>query len=187
MRFIPYALTILIAITAFSCKKLDQLVSFNLETNDKVFWESAYDTVLTDTIVGNEYASFMSAEYSFKDYDKFETNKSTPQSVESVEAFTLTVLIDSGATHFGFADSMTVYLSSPKNLFKEVEIAHFSEPSATEHFMAIDMLIPNDEWVNIIQKEKYQFRTEFKLLSPMPDSIYLDYNMAFRLKAIPND
>ncbi|HOY48593.1 MAG TPA: hypothetical protein PL185_09855 [Flavobacteriales bacterium] len=187
MRFIPYALAILIAITAFSCKKLDQLVSFNLNTHDKVFWETAYDTVLTDTIVGNEYASFMSAEYSFKDYDKFETNKSTPQSVESVEAFTLTILIDSGATHFGFADSMTVYLSSPKNLFKEVEIAHFTELPTTEHFMAIDMLVPNDDWASIIQKEKYQFRTEFKLLSPMPDSIYLDYSMEFRLKAIPND
>lgn len=187
MRSLPYIFTILIAVTAFSCKKLDQLVSFNLDTNDNVFWESVYDTVLTDTIVGNETFSLFSDEYAFKNYDKFETNKTTPQAVESVEAFNLTVTIDSGATNFGFAENMSIYIFSPKNLFKEILIAEFPNPSGNEHFMGTEMNVTNDEWLKIIQKDKYQFRTEFTLVSPMPDSIYLDYGMGFRLKAQPND
>jgi hypothetical protein len=187
MRSIPYILTILVAITAFSCKKLDQLVSFNLDTADNVFWESAPDTILTDTIIGNEVVFFVSDDYSFKDYDKFETNKSTPQSVEEVQAINLDISIDSGATNFGFADKMSVYISSPTNLFKEILIAEFESPTATEHFMGVEMEATDEEFLNIIQKEKYRFRTEFTLLSPMPDSIYLKYKMGFRLKAMPND
>lgn len=188
MRFISYALTILIAFTAFSCKKFDQLVSFNLDTKDKVFWETAYDSVLTDTIVGNEFASFISDEYSFKDYSKFETNKTTPQNVEQVEAFNLTVGIDSGASSFSFAGSMLIYLSSPKNLFKEMKLVEINDPSKLlNSSFSFEMKVTNEEWVSIIQKEKYQFRTEFELVSPMPDSIYLDYVMNFRIKALPND
>jgi hypothetical protein len=191
MRILPYFLTILLAVSAFSCKKLDELVSFNITTNDPVFFEMVYDTVLTDTFPGNETFSIVSESYEFSDLEKFKTNKSTPQTVEFVEILDtnmyFTVTIDSGASNFGFASNMSVYISSPSNQFQEFEIANFPNPASSGNVIFVNMKDDEDAWLNIIKKDKYRFRTEFTLISPMPDSIYLDYSMNFRLKAIPND
>jgi hypothetical protein len=187
MRILPYFLAILIAVSAFSCKKLDELVSFNINTHDQVFFEMVYDTVLTDTFPGNETFSIVSEGYQFSDLDKFKTNKSTPQSVESVQAINLIMSIDSGATNFGFASNMTIYVSSPSNQFKEFEIANIPSPASSGNVIQVEMSADDNTWLSAINKDKYRFRTEFTLINPMPDSIYLDYSMDFRLKAMPNE
>jgi hypothetical protein len=187
MRILPYFLTILLAVSAFSCKKLDELVSFNITTNDPVFFEMVYDTVLTDTFPGNETFSIVSEGYQFSDLDKFKTNKSTPQTVESVQAINLIMTIDSGASNFGFASNMSIYLSSPSNLFQEFEIANIPSPASAGNVIQVEMSADDNTWLGAINKDKYRFRTEFTLINPMPDSIYLNYSMDFRLKAMPND
>ena len=187
MRILPYFLAVLIAISAFSCKKLDELVSFNINTHDQVFFEMVYDTVLTDTFPGNETFSIVSDGYQFSDLEKFKTNKSTPQTVESVQAINLIMTIDSGATNFGFASNMTIYVSSPNNQFQEFEIANIPSPASSGNVIQVEMSADDNTWLNVINKDKYRFRTEFTLINPMPDSIYLDYSMDFRLKALPND
>jgi hypothetical protein len=187
MRILPYFLVILIAISAFSCKKLDELVSFNITTHDQVFFEMVYDTVLTDTFPGNETFSIVSEGYEFSDLEKFKTNKSTPQTVESVQSLNFIMTIDSGSTNFGFASNMSVFISSPSNQFQEFEIANIPNPASTGNEIKVELNGDENTWLDIIKKDKYRFRTEFTLISPMPDSIYLDYSMGFRLKALPND
>jgi hypothetical protein len=56
-----------------------------------------------------------------------------------------------------------------------------------EDFITLNMLPTDEEFLNIIQRDKYRFRTEFTLVSPMPDSVYMSYKMNFRLKAIPQE
>lgn len=190
MRILPYFLVILITVSAFSCRKLDELVSFNITTNDKVFFERVNNSVLTDTIPGNETFSIVSEGYEFSDNEKFDINKSTPQTVEFVEildTMDFIIKIDSGASNFGFASNMSVYISSPSNQFQEFEIAFESNPASSGNVIKIPMKNDEDTWLNIIKKDKYRYRTEFTLINPMPDSIYLNYSMDFRLKAIPND
>lgn len=187
MRILPYFLIILLAVSAFSCKKLDELVSFNITTKDKVFFEMVYDTVLTDTFPGNETFSLVSDGYQFSDLEKFKTNKSTPQSVESVQSINLIMTIDSGASNFGFASNMFIYLSSPSNSFQEFEIANIPSPASAGNVIQVEMSADDNTWLGAINKDKYRFRTEFTLINPMPDSIYLNYSMDFRLKAMPNE
>ena len=63
MKFkLPLSL-LLIAITIGACKRLDQLVSFNLDTKDQVVWEKAPDSLLTDTILNNELVFFVSEDF----------------------------------------------------------------------------------------------------------------------------
>ena len=189
MRILPYFLVFLIAISAFSCRKLDELVSFNITTNDKVFFERVNNTVLSDTIPGNETFSIVSESYQFSDNKKFDINKSTPQTVEFVEildSLKFIIKIDSGASNLGFASNMTIYISSPSNQFQEFEIANIPNPGSDDDLDPY-MKDEEDTWLNIIKKDKYRYRTEFTLINPMPDSIYLNYSMDFRLKAIPND
>jgi hypothetical protein len=190
MRILPYFLVILIAISTFSCKKLDELVSFNLTTNDKVFFERVNNSVLTDTIPGNETFSIVSEDYQFSDNEKFDINKSTPQTVEFVELNDSTLFkisIDSGASNFGFASNMSFYISSPSNQFQEFEIGNDPNPASSGNVIKFKMNDEEETWLNIIKKDKYRIRTEFTLINTMPDSIYLNYSMNFRLKAIPND
>ena len=95
--------------------------------------------------------------------------------------------IDSGATNFGFASNMTIYVSSPSNLFQEFEIANIPNPASSGNVIQVEMSADDETWLSAINSDKYRFRSEFTLINPMPDSIYLSYSMDFRLKAMPNE
>jgi hypothetical protein len=82
---------------------------------------------------------------------------------------------------------MSIYLSSPSNLFQEFEIANIPSPASAGNVIQVEMSADDNTWLGAINKDKYRFRTEFTLINPMPDSIYLNYSMDFRLKAMPND
>jgi len=179
--------TAVLAIAVVSCKRLDQLVSFNLDTKDQVVWEKAPDSLLTDTILNNEMVFFVSEDFSFNDNEKFEQNNATSTTVEDVEALSLTIQIDSGATNFSFMKDMALYISSPSNLFKDTELIGLENPDPTENFITMELMPTNEEFLSFIQKDKYRFRTEFTLVSPMPDTVYLSYKMGFRLKATPQE
>jgi hypothetical protein len=187
MKFkLPLSL-LLIAITIGACKRLDQLVSFNLDTKDQVVWEKAPDSLLTDTILNNELVFFVSEDFSFNDNEKFEQNNATSTTVEDVEALSLTIQIDSGATNFSFMKDMSLYISSPSNLYKDTKLIGLADPDPVEDFITLELLPTNEEFLNFIQRDKYRFRTEFTLVSPMPDTVYLSYKMGFRLKATPQE
>lgn len=178
---------LLVAITIGACKRLDQLVSFNLDTKDTVMWEKAPDSLLTDTFPNNQGLFFISEDYSFNNYEKFAQNNATSTTVEDVESFSLTIQIDSGATNFSFMKDLAVYISSPNNLYKDTKLIELAEPDEVEDFITLDMLPTNEEFLNFIQRDKYRFRTEFTLVSPMPDTVYMSYKMNFRLKATPQE
>jgi hypothetical protein len=187
MKFKFPFLLLFLAIAVVSCKRLDQLVSFNLDTKDQVVWEKAPDSLLTDTILNNEMVFFVSEDFSFNDNEKFEQNNATSTTVEDVEALSLTIQIDSGATNFSFMKDMALYISSPSNLFKDTELIGLENPDPTENFITMELMPTNEEFLSFIQKDKYRFRTEFTLVSPMPDTVYLSYKMGFRLKATPQE
>jgi hypothetical protein len=178
---------LLVAITIGACKRLDQLVSFNLDTKDTVMWEKAPDSLLTDTFPNNQGLFFISEDYSFNNNEKFAQNNATSTTVEDVESFSLTIQIDSGATNFSFMKDLAIYISSPNNLYKDTKLIELAEPDEVEDFITLDMLPTNEEFLNFIQRDKYRFRTEFTLVSPMPDTVYMSYKMNFRLKATPQE
>lgn len=170
-----------------SCKRLDKLVSFNLDTKDPVVWLKAPDSLLTDTFPANHFLTFVSDDFSFNNYEKFATNKTTSGLVEDVEAVNITIQIDSGAVDFSFAKGLKVYLSSPSNLFNDAELFAEDDPEPGVDYLQFTMKPTNDEFLTLIQKDKYRFRTDFELYTPMPDTVFLSYKMSFRLKAQPSD
>ena len=186
-------------ISIASCKRLDKLIRFTLETNDRMVLPFVSDTVLYDSIPDNDVISVFSADYKFSDYEKFETNKSTPQSVEDVEKWntaetqngspiTMTIEIDSGANTFSFMRNLKVFLVSSNGLYQERELVSEDFPDQVSNRIVFsDMLPENDFFLQAIQKDGYKFRTEYKLISAMPDTVKLNYTMKFRIKAMPVD
>ena len=181
-----------------ACKRLDKLVSFNLETNNRVAWQQVSDSVLYDSIPGNEIINQVSADYKFGDNEKFEINGCVPQNTEEVEKWGIpdpvtesvvnfTMTLDSGATNFGFMRNLNVYLSSTTNQFPEELIANLPFPDPVANVLSFNMEPSNEYFLSAIQKNGYRFRTEYELIGAMPDSIVLSYEMKFRVKALPND
>jgi hypothetical protein len=82
---------------------------------------------------------------------------------------------------------MALYISSPSNLFKDTKLIELANPDPVEDFITLDLMPTNEDFLNFIQRDKYRFRTEFTLVSPMPDTVYLSYKMGFRLKATPQE
>ncbi len=197
VKFLFYAALVLFMVA--SCKRLDKLISFTLETNDRMVLPIVSDTVLYDSIPDNDVISVFSADYTFSDYEKFETNKCTPQSVEDVEKWntaetqngspiTMTVEIDSGANSFSFMRNLRVFLVSSNGLYQERELISEDFPDQVSNRIVFsDMLAENDFFLQAIQKDGYKFRTEYKLISAMPDTVKLNYTMKFRIKAMPVD
>lgn len=197
VKFLFYAALVLFMVA--SCKRLDKLISFTLETNDRMVLPIVSDTVLYDSIPDNDVISVFSADYKFSDYEKFETNKCTPQSVEDVEKWntaetqngspiTMTIEIDSGANSFSFMRNLRVFLVSSNGLYQERELISEDFPDQVSNRIVFsDMLAENDFFLQAIQKVGYKFRTEYKLISAMPDTVKLNYTMKFRIKAMPVD
>jgi hypothetical protein len=195
VKFLFYAALVLF--TVASCKRLDKLISFTLETNDRMVLPIVSDTVLYDSIPDNDVISVFSADYNFSDYEKFETNKCTPQSVEDVEKWntaetqngspiTMTIEIDSGANSFSFMRNLRVFLVSSNGLYQERELISEDFPDQVSNRIVFsDMLAENDFFLQAIHKDGYKFRTEYKLISAMPDTVKLNYTMKFRIKAMP--
>ena len=197
VKFLFYAALVLFMVAY--CKRLDKLISFTLETNDRMVLPIVSDTVLYDSIPDNDVISVFSADYTFSDYEKFETNKCTPQSVEDVEKWntaetqngspiTMTIEIDSGANSFSFMRNLRVFLVSSNGLYQERELISEDFPDQVSNRIVFsDMLAENDFFLQAIQKDGYKFRTEYKLISAMPDTVKLNYTMKFRIKAMPVD
>lgn len=205
MRFISLLILALLALSYASCKRLDKLITFTLETNDRVVWPFVSDSVLYDSIPDNNIISIFSEDFKFSNYDKFETNKSTPQSVEEVEKWdvrrcpdneqrcdplAMSIEIDSGANTFSFMQDLKVFLVSPNGLFPETELYSQTDSEPVENIIEISntALVPdNDFFLSAMQKDGYKFRTEYKLIGLMPDSIKLNYKIKFRVKALPDE
>lgn len=168
-----------------ACKRLDNLVSFNLDTNDQVVWLQAPDSLLTDTFPSNQFLTYVSEDFSFNNYDKFAQNKSTSATVENVEGIDLTVIIDSGAVDFSFAKDLKFYISSPSGGYQDELLMEEDFPEPGKDFIQFTLRPTNETLLNIVRRDKYRFRTDFELVAPMTDTLYLSYKLRFRLKAQP--
>lgn len=168
-----------------ACKRLDNLVSFNLDTNDPVVLLEAPDSLLTDTFPSNQFLTYVSEDFSFNKYDKFAQNNSTSATVEDVDGIDLTVVIDSGAVDFSFAKDMKFYISSPSGGYQDELLMEEAFPEPGKDFIQYSLKPTNEALLNIIRRDKYRFRTDFELVAPMGDTLYLSYKMRFRLKAQP--
>jgi hypothetical protein len=191
----------LIIVAVSSCKRLDKLISFTLETNDRVVLPFVNDSILYDSIPDNNVISVFSEDFKFSNYDKFETNKSTPQSVEEVEKWNtaetpdgepiaMTIEIDSGANTFSYMRDLKVFLVSPNGLFQEKELVKEETPDVVSNIILFSNseVLPDDEFfLQAMQKDGYKFRTEYKLISAQPDTLKLRYKMKFRVKALPDE
>lgn len=189
MKFIPYAfIFLLIAGIYSSCRKLDQLVSFNLDTQDTVMWIGIPDTVLTDTFNNNEGFILLSQEFKFSDYKKFATNKTTPAQVEDVQALNFTIeMSDDSLNNYSFVKDLEVYLVSPNNAFEDIKIYENPFPVPTASSFVEELEGTNAEFLKAIKKDDYQFKSQFILQNAVPDTITMNMRMSFRLKGHPND
>ncbi len=189
MRIAPYilAFTFLAGILS-SCRNLDELVSFNLETNDSIRWVGIPDTVLTDTFMNNEGFIITSQDFSFSDYPKFNTNKTTPGQIEDVQAFNFSIsLADDSVSSFAFCRDLKITLNSPTNAFPDIDIYENPFPLPTESSYTAEIMGNSSDFLAAIQKDKYRFKTQFILQAGVPDTIKMNYSMSFRLKGHPND
>lgn len=176
---------LLIALASMSsCKDLNQLISFNLETIDKMKVFGIPDTVLSDTIIGNESFSVKSEDFSFSSNTKFATNKTKPSNIEDVEAYKLyvTVLRDSMDRDFSFGRDFKFRLIA-RNQEYELATLDFPEPGKSKYEFQLKQ--SESEWLSIIRGDDYNFQTDFVLNSSMPDTLRLEYRLTFRLKGMP--
>jgi hypothetical protein len=189
MKFVPYIFMLfLISGIQSSCKKLDELVSFNLDTRDTVRWIGIPDTVLTDTFNNNEGFILLSEEFKFSDYAKFATNKTTPAQIEDVQALNFTLeLTDDSISNYSFCKNLEIYLMSPNNAFPEILIYENEFPVPTQSSFVAELEGNNSEFLKAIQKNDYQFKAQFILQNLIPDTITMNMQMSFRLKGNPND
>jgi hypothetical protein len=98
----------------------------------------------------------------------------------------MTIEIDSGANSFSFMRNLRVFLVSSNGLYQERELVSEDFPDQVSNRIVFsDMLAENDFFLQAIQKDGYKFRTEYKLISAMPDTVKLNYTMKFRIKAMP--
>lgn len=187
MKIAPYFLALLLLAGVYSsCKKLDQLVSFNLDTKDSIKWIGLIDTVLTDTFPNNNGFILLSDEYKFSNNLKFSTNKTTPSEVESLSALNFVIeLKDQRSTDLSFCKDLKIFLVSPTNAFTEIELYSDNFPIPSTIIATAEIIGTDSELIKAIQKDKYQFKTQFELVAPAPDSLKLSYEMNFRLKANP--
>jgi len=178
---------ILITLSWASCKDLNQLISFNLETRDPIVLPIFPDSLLSDTIWGNEMMMVLSEANYFGEYKKFELNKTLPEKLEDVESIDLTVRIDSGAFDFTFANNFIFYLSPSGQFFDDVELASIMNPEPGRASMVFKMKPKNAEWLKIIRGNKYHLRADYTMVSGLNKRVHLVYEMRFRLKAMPAD
>lgn len=184
-HLLSYFFILTVAFAALSCKDLNKLVSFNLDTNDRFVFHPLPDTLVTDTIPGNEQVFMVSDDYLFSRYEKFATNKSTPSGVEKVESSYFIVTIDSGAADFTFARDLVFYISSPNGLYEDLELGRISYPETGVSSVSLTLPVASAEWLNIIRRDGYRFRADFTFTGGMPDPVVLRLKMNFRLKAMP--
>ena len=165
-----------------SCSDKDKIVSFNLETNDPVFFIPLGDSLLADTILGNEGISMQSEDFKFSNYEKFKTNKVVPAELEDVEAYNLILTIDSGISNLSFMKDLKVYIGNGTG--KDVELISVDFPGQMDTLGTL-MRPTTDEWLNIMRKDKYYFRSDFTQIGAVPYSVALRFKMSFRLKGNP--
>jgi hypothetical protein len=176
----------LLAVLAMaSCKDLNQLVSFNLDTRDPVVLPTFHDSLLTDSLHGNELMMVLTEEMHFSDYKKFEVNKSVPENVEDVESIDLTVRIDSGSFDFGFAHSYSFFISPSGQFFDDVELASIANPEPGRASLNFKMKPKNAQFLDIIRGNKYHLRMDYTMLKGMNKKVHLVFEMRFRLKSMP--
>jgi hypothetical protein len=177
-----FGILVVLAFTS-SCSDKNKIVSFNLDTNNPVFFIPLGDSLLTDTILGNEGISLQSEDFKFSSYDKFETNKVTPAELEDVEAFKLILTVDSGASNLNFMKDLKIYIGNGTG--KDIELVSVDFPGQIDT-LGVQMRLTGDEWLNIMRKDKYYFRSDFTQIGALPDSVALRYKMGFRLKGNPS-
>jgi hypothetical protein len=165
-----------------SCKDKNKIVSFNLETNDPVFFIPLGDSLLTDTILGNEGISLQSEDFKFSSYEKFKSNTVIPAELEDVEAYNLILTLDSGISNLSFMKDLKVFIGNGTG--KDIELISVDFPGQIDT-LGLLMRPTTDEWLNIMRKDKYYFRSDFTQVSAIPDSVALRYKMSFRLKGNP--
>ncbi|MBX7203024.1 MAG: hypothetical protein K1X77_08120 [Bacteroidia bacterium] len=176
---------IIVVLAGTSCKDLNQLISFNLETRDRVSVPPFPDSLLTDTLLGNEMMMIVTDPIYFGNYKKFETNKSLPENVEDVEAIDLIVRIDSGSFDFSFANNYSFYLSPSGQFFDDVELASIVNPEPGRVSLTFKMKPKNAEWLKIIRGNKYHLRMDYTMVKGLKKPVHLLFEMRFRLKSMP--
>jgi hypothetical protein len=177
-----------ISFALVSCKDYNQLVSFNIETEDQLVINQIPDSILTDTFPNNDFIDILFEEdFAFSDLKKFETNKTRPANVEKVEKFNLLLRIDSGASNFRWAQGLNIYMLSPTNAFAELKLLDVPIPPINENAINLELLPTSEVMMNAMIRDKYKFRIDFQLINPMPDTIYMTAKMYFRVKAMPID
>jgi len=180
---LKFLLGIIVILTVInSCKDKNKIVSFNLETNDAVFFIPLSDSLLTDTVLGNEGISLQSEDFKFSKYEKFNINNVIPAELEDVEAFKLIMTLDSGISSLNFMKDLKIFIGNGTG--KDVELISIEFPGQIDT-LGMLMTATTDEWLNVMRKDKYYFRSDFTQTGAVPDSIALRYKMGFRLKGNP--
>jgi hypothetical protein len=185
MKQILYSLLGFWVIILASCERTDNLVSFNLDTKDISKWTvlEVNNDVLTDTFPYNQGMTLFSDEFLFSNNKKFEINKTSPANVKSLEGLNFVLEVDSvsglGPKDFEFMRDLRLYVN-------ETQIAEVENAELIGSQIIIPLRPTEKQFLTIMQKDRYRFRADFELYAPMPDSVYINYRLGYRVKASPN-
>jgi hypothetical protein len=185
MKRILFSTLCLGIIILASCERTDNLVSFNIDTKNISKWTvlEVNNDVLTDTFPYNQEMTLFSDEFLFSSNSKFETNKTIPANVKSLEGLNFVLEVDSvsglGSGNFEFMRNLKLYVN-------ETQIAEVENAALASSQIIIPLRPTEKQFLTIMQKDGYRFRADFELYAPMPDSVYINYRLGYRVKASPN-
>lgn len=178
---------ILLSSLVWGCKGNDDLVSFNLETKDRILIPVFSPSLLEDNNPGNDEIDIISDEIRLSNQKKFADNHTDHADVEDVQAFDLVVQIDSGYADFSFGKNFFFYLSPSGQYFNDLELASMPYAENGKKVYVFSMKPTTGQWIELFHKGIYRLRLKCTMLKGLTKPVHVSYSMKFRLKAIPND
>lgn len=168
------------------CRRLDRLVSFNLNVEHQFVIPVFPDTVLTDAFIGNETFSYLLDNLRFSNETAFEKNRTSPTKVESADIQSIVLTIDSGSVAtFNRMKKIELYISS--GITQEQLVGTIENIQLNQISLTFLLNITREQYKEIINRDAYKLRLVIEWNDGIDGPVYLKLRKSFRLKAMPND
>lgn len=173
---------LVLIILSSSCEDKDQLVTFNLNVEHQLRYDTVSRLKFLDTIVDNEIFQQEFAGFTFSNEKEFETNKTNPTKVQDLQNLGITLTIDSAQAEVSKIRSLQIFflgLGQPLLLFQK----DVFEPGIFSY--TTELGASNTQMLSAIQQTNYKLMVKTFLSDQNTEPIYMTVSMRFRIKALP--
>lgn len=174
MKATFYFVLAIVITTAFSCKKIDDLLTFNLSNRTSITIPSASVISLPFEIITPDITTNYSQD--------FENNNTNADLVKDVKLNEVKLTITNPADKtFSFLKSIHIYISTDGS--DEIELAYLDDISSAEN--SIKLITTNEKLDKYIKSSSYKLRTTTETRETLTQNIDIQIDLKFRVTADP--